>query len=450
MEIIVQGDKDTRSILSRTFNNSVCYHYSKHMIHQEVEEGELLLNTITGEVMLLTAEEYNNIMQSSPVSESVLSALVQSGFLVPEDCDENKNIEQLRAILRKRRKPLINFYNILPTTACNARCFYCYEHGIKHKSMSIETAEKVVQFISNNHKESGVRIAWFGGEPTLGIKCIDYICSRLTEIGINYTSEMVSNAYLFDKELIKHAKVNWNLKTIQITLDGTEEIYNAVKAYVYSTENPYQRVIRNIQNFLDEEVKVNIRLNVDNHNVSNLNELIDELSQRFSGNKYLSIYIRQLIENAGEAPIIHSEEEKEQLRQQYNALQEKLEKNSWKQIWKFSLPKIRLYSCMADDTYSIQITPDGVLGKCEGCIYENTVGTLDEGITEHAVEEWWRERQWYEQCKTCPLVPSCTQLLKHCPNRIAVCDDYDRQRRIRLSCEHMIIAYKKWKEEKNL
>jgi sulfatase maturation enzyme AslB (radical SAM superfamily) len=37
----------------------------------------------------------------------------------------------------------INRYNILTTTGCNARCFYCFEEGVEIKTMSSRTAEQV-------------------------------------------------------------------------------------------------------------------------------------------------------------------------------------------------------------------------------------------------------------------------------------------------------------------
>ena len=449
MNIIVQGDKNIRSILSRNYCSDVCYQYSRFLICQDVAEGKLLLNTITGEVILLSPEEYSGVYSASEKYKGLITELVGYGFLVPEGIEEDKNVEQLRKVLRIRRnqRKIINFYNILPTTACNARCFYCFEYGIKQKSMTVETADKVIDFIAEHHGDSGVTLAWFGGEPSLGARWIDYICSRMDELDIRYTSQMVSNAYLFDQDMVRHAKESWKLKAIQITLDGTEEVYNRVKAYVGNPGNAYERVIRNIQYFLDEKIKVNIRLNMDNHNADNLSELIDELTERFHGQRYLSIYIRQLKENAGESPINHDENDKARLKQSYNALQGKLENSGWAQIWKFSMPKIRLYTCMADDPYSVLITPDGILSKCEDYIYEHVIGSLDKGITDNDVAEWWRERVQYKKCEYCPLYPSCTQLLKHCPNRSNECDEYDRQRRIKLCGMHMLKAYEKWKEE---
>ena len=449
MKIIVQGDRNIQSILSRAFNSNVSYQLSRYTIQHDVDDGKLLLNTITGELVLLSPEESETSSFSSSYREETLKELIKHCFVVPEGCEEDKNLDQLRKILRIRRdkKNVIKHYNILPTTACNARCFYCYEHGIKQTTMSKGIADKVVSFISDHHGEGEIVLAWFGGEPSLVKGIIDYICSQLCELKIQYVSKMVSNAYLFDKEMVKHAKKEWKLKTIQITLDGTEQVYNAVKSYVNNTENPYQRVIRNIQYFLEEGIKVNIRLNLDEHNADDLSTLIDELTNRFTERQLLSIYIRQLRENVGSKPINHNAEEKSQLWERYVSLQEKLEKNGWNQIWNFKMPNIGLYTCMADDPLSIQITPDGILGKCEDYIYDKTVGSLDAGITDSVVAEWWKERVQYEQCGNCPLFPSCTHLLKHCPTRLDECDEYDRNKRINLCHIHMIKAYEQWKSK---
>ena len=113
--------------------------------------------------------------------------------------------------------------------------------------MSEETGFKVVEFIADHcGKNRKVTLDWFGGEPTLGIERIDQISRGLREKQIRFTSLMISNGYLFSDELIRRATEIWNLTDIQITLDGTEEIYNRTKAYVNAENNPYHTVLDNI------------------------------------------------------------------------------------------------------------------------------------------------------------------------------------------------------------
>ena len=126
---------------------------------------------------------------------------------------------------------------------------------------------------------------------------IDIICTDLTEKGIVYESMMISNGYLFDGATVEQAVSHWKLKSVQITLDGTEEIYNRSKAFIYKDgKSPYQVVLANIQRLLDAGVAVLIRLNMDEHNADNLMELADELHEQFGENKKLTVYSHVLYE----------------------------------------------------------------------------------------------------------------------------------------------------------
>ena len=446
MEIVYQGDQDIIQLIS-VFKNNAIYSPSSYLLRKEMDDGTLLLNGLTGEVILLSAEEkYLFDKLPAPICEQ-LRPLATHGFIIPETVQEERRIEQLRSIFLKRRETegVITRYIILPTTNCNARCFYCYESNIKHVNMTKETAEKLVDYISKHHGDKRIGLSWFGGEPTLGKKRIDQICCRLKELGISYTSDIVSNGYLFDRELVKQAKDLWHLHKVQITLDGTEEVYNKTKAYVGIKDNAYQRVIRNIGYFLDEKIHVSIRLNMDNHNVENSKVLIDELAERFGGDENFAVYVRQLHDDVGFSPIPHSENDLLRLKEQFLGIQQKLEKVGWPQIRDNTLPKLKVCFCMADDPCSVQCTPDGILGKCEDCIYDHTVGTLEDGIINDEEIKRWREVEPLDNCAKCVLRPSCTHLLKHCATKPTECPVTEKEYKIKLYYEKMEKVYEEWK-----
>ena len=154
----------------------------------------LLCNTLTGELVLLSAEE-RAWMDSLPAAAAPDSAeLICGRFVVPEGCDEAKAADQLRGLLIKRQaaKKTFTSCNILPTTFCNAHCFYCYESGIRHAHMSEDTAEQLVRMIADHYDGRQVALLWFGGEPLLGMDRIDQICARLQELGIHFRSQWSS------------------------------------------------------------------------------------------------------------------------------------------------------------------------------------------------------------------------------------------------------------------
>ncbi len=165
---------------------------------------------------------------------------------------------------------IITDYTIFTTTDCNARCFYCFEKNAARIPMSPGSAEKTAGFIAGHCGGNEVSISWFGGEPLYNMEAIDIICRGLRERGIPFNSKIVSNGYLFDREIIGRAKVDWELRSVQITLDGTEDVYNKAKAYIYKGVNAFRRVIGNIHLLLDAGIAVDIRLNIDTYNADNL------------------------------------------------------------------------------------------------------------------------------------------------------------------------------------
>ena len=450
MITIVQGKQDLRKLLSQPpAAAGVLYVPTAYVLRRDTVDGVLLCSTLTGELVLLSPEEADAYAQLPTVYTEALDRLIRHHFAVPAGSREAQTVEQLRALLLRRRenRGIISSYNILPTTHCNARCFYCYESGIRQTHMSAETADALADFITAHCGGQKVRLNWFGGEPTLGAKCIDHISGRLAERGIPYDAVMTSNGYLFDEALVAHARDVWKLKSIQITLDGTEEIYNQTKAYLHAEGSPFRRVWRNIRLFVDAGIRVDVRLNLDRHNAEDLGRLIDALGRDFSGQRTLVLpYVCLLDEGEGYAPLPHSQGEREALKEQLVLLQRQLGRYGWRPFSQEKLPSLRLCSCMADDPCAIQCTPDGILSKCESQIDQHTVGTLAEGVTERSEVLWWRERRAFNGCETCPLYPCCIRMLKNCPVKTERCAEYEKSSLLKRSLELMDAAWVRWKE----
>ncbi len=451
MRIIVDGDRNINKLLLLSRIHEGNYVPGHYLLRLNTADGMLLCNTLTGELVLLSEEERKAVEALPAAIDPSIKELALRRYLVPEGCCEEQFVEQLRTLLVKKLEAsrTIQNYNILPTTFCNARCFYCYENGIKHVHMTEETAEELIQFIAEHHNGTKVKLSWFGGEPTIGRERIEQICRGLDERNIPYESTMISNAYLFDDVLINHAKKAWKLKCIQITLDGTEEIYNRVKAYVGISDNPYQRVMRNISSFLDAGIRVEVRLNLDLHNMDDLSGLIDELTDRYHVNPKMFIYVTEINQDVGFDPIHHTQDDFLEINRAKRKLQEQLEANGWPVFGNEMLPGLRVSSCMADDPCSVQCTPEGILSKCEDMIYENVVGSLKDGIVDNDKVLWWRERTIYEGCSECPLYPSCTSLLAHCPVRQRKCMEEERKKKIEKYMDLMMKKYKTSKDIKN-
>lgn len=394
------------------------YRLIKYAIKVPVAEGIVLNNLLTKEVVLVAEGDFE---KSADRDE-----LIKRRFLVPEDFDEKELYGQLKDVLSMAvRGKVSSGYTILTTTACNARCFYCYEAGRKTVTMSKETAQRAAEYIKENCVGNKVRLHWFGGEPLVNISAMDIICDYLAENGVEYKSIMTTNGYLFDLDTVKKAKEKWHLSFLQISIDGTAELYNKSKNYKNGDPNAYDRVMNNIETLLENGISVSIRLNVGHHNKDNLFELCDYIAERFGEYDNISVYAHQLFENEKIPLTKKLLEDKYVLHNDFIRLQEYIKSRGITKQGSTD-SKFKVQHCMADsDGYEV-ILPDGHLTKCEHFSDSEFVGDIYNGIPDKSLVEAWKEcLPEQPECTDCPVFPECIRL-KKCPHQ-GVCTNFDRE-----------------------
>ena len=414
MNTIKEARKNIALIWRRPKPQQAVYRPMNYLLKAQSEDGILLYNIVTSEMVLLDDCE-EKIFESMPQMYSAeLDELIAGHYLVPEDFEEDKSVRELRAILKKLDPPKrVNGFTILPTTDCNARCYYCFESDYERCTMTKQIADDVVDYIEKKCKGEPIQIEWFGGEPMFARGRIAQICKGLKKKNIKFRSSMVSNAYLFDENIIKTAKTEWNLGSIQITLDGTEEVYNKAKAYVNPKENPYRRVLRNIDCMLENGITVNIRLNVSDTDLSDLSALIDELSDKFGGNRLISCYSHAIYDGVGFEPLDYDDKKQEFIDSQIVILDGKLRQKGF--LGSFTrLPYLRAIQCMADSDSTRLIYPDGTIGKCENKSSQEGIGNIYNDITDKERDSYYKSALQGKECLECCLYPYCINLLS-CP-----------------------------------
>lgn len=304
-------------------------------------------------------------------------------------------------------------FTILTTTECNARCTYCYELDIENKhSMSAETANKIADYIINNgSKMRPLTISWFGGEPLFNKEVINLITTKVRSSGFELSTSMISNGYLFDDKTIYLAKHVWGLNSIQITLDGTESVYNKTKRYIYKDDpNPFKTVINNIHNLIKNNIFVSIRLNGGVYNSDNLLELVKFLGEEFKDVKNkMQIYVWEIFTNRA-----RTEEEAQKLFPKLTEIHNLIHELG------FNSPQnlengIKTIHCMVDAGNGVIIDPSGNLGLCEHYPHTDFIGHIDEPhIKNFEIIKSWRNYTSTNEsiCKTCPIRPICLKMHK--------------------------------------
>ena len=395
---------------------------------------DYLYNTFTKRLFALDGEQLDTSADVwYPSSEiegnDFLTELVKDMFLVPEDKDEAAFYEGIikvaRIISDRNRKKGYNTYTILPTTACNARCFYCFEQGIKYVTMTDETVDQLIRFILDTRTtEKHIRLSWFGGEPLIGEKIIDKVCAALREAGVDFISGMISNGSLINEEIIEKMNNDWNLKSIQITLDGVEEEYNRRKNYIFQYESAYWHVLSRLKMINTQtDVYLSIRVNVDEGNIDGFAQMFEDLDSFLPNKDRVNISLSPLYGTRKDGSDLEVVKKFEKL---FNFV----DNTDYFLSLKYPARRLRLHYCMADspDT-SVVVDPEGKLYPCENVKERpTTLGTIWDGVTntEYA-NELRKVEKVKDKCKGCPWLPDCTSFSR-CPHEEVNCERYMRQR----------------------
>lgn len=385
------------------------------------------LHTLTREIVQLNALEYS-IMQLTKIKylndNSIVKELIEKWWLVPTAFDEASFYREVYALnqLLSPEDEKKSLYKIFTTTACNARCYYCFEAGTPITVMSCDTADRVAQYILSTRHDKEIKLYWFGGEPLCNMTVISRICASLKKAGVPFSSDMISNGLLFHDSLISEAVSTWNLRLCQITLDGTSERYKQIKAYVGNVDKPFEKVISNIHRLLNAGISVRIRLNINHNNKEDIIQLKNFLLNEFDNYKNLSIYPAAI---SSEWLGYHDPYEPSQNSDMGLTLTEIRKDLAGKtESKRFYVSKtLPISHCMANSRHAVVIDPNGDLYTCQGCNKRMCYGNIWDGILcPEVYEEWKHNDEIREKCKACPYLPECTAFDK-CPSNQPNCKE---------------------------
>ena len=424
MKILKKADPAVKTVLGPQRPGPECarVRLSRHVYCSE--KTHVLFHELTRQMIALNPEEWEQLedlkggIPAAEAAKGFPEWLFSYYYLVPEKTQEAVFYEQLRTLMGLTGPPAQGFssYVILPTTACNARCVYCYEESFPVISMNRETAEQTLRFILNTRKKGKIRLHWFGGEPLAGTDVIRLISGGLQAAGVSYDSEMISNGSLFTEELIREAKASWHLRKVQISLDGEKNEYLKRKCYAAGPEDPYETVLKNVRSLLEAGIQVSLRCNCDRNNLDSMAVMILELAQRFSPwYEKMAVYFCPLNEE-------YTGEDFPGLYAKLMQLTTDCRRLGFRTGIQGFSSSLRRHHCMADRPHEqCLIDPKGTLRDCEHLPRSHVLGNVWQGLSEKAVEDALKEsRGPRAECKDCVFLPECTPYTG-CPLTIGAC-----------------------------
>jgi uncharacterized protein len=359
---------------------------------------------------------YDNIQESSNVvfgNSDVYEKMIEGGYIVGDRFDELE-ILKLRHYSAKCDSSSCSLI-IAPTMDCNFGCPYCYESRSK-TYMSPEVETKIIEFVSQ--LSSSIRrlsIVWYGGEPLLAIDVIQRMSRKMIESSeqhnVEYSATMISNGYLIDSidvEVLKQAKIN----NIQITIDGPEDIHNERRFLLNNHGPTFTRIISNIHLLEANGINYNIRVNVDNNNLSNVRKLLEYLKEQRLDSQPVSFgHVREFNRSVGS--IIDDFCSIQEYTDINMVLQSKLVDMKFKSV-SISCPQIRKTYCAANTLQSFVVDPLGYLYKCWNDIgfVSKSIGSIISNRKDNNFTALYNEYTLFNpfnvsKCRECVMLPTC-------------------------------------------
>lgn len=359
--------------------------------------GYLIYNNLYNALSRMSEDEYIQYRELNFKTEELQNDFVEQGFLIDDTVNEIGVFNAYSKQLSRRSNPIPNI-TVTPTMECNARCFYCYENGVRQGRMSKENAEKIVAFIKSLDISKGVFITWFGGEPLMNQEWMDYFADLLRAEKIKFSAFMISNGSKIDESVVGKMKRDWGISSIQITFDGDYEEYVKRKNYVDQDESIFLRMIQKIKMLCDADISVQLRLNIDKNNVKSILNLVKRLQQIFYSDSKISYYPAFL---TGKTDFLSEYEKVDVIKKIMEIDENKFHINNYL----YKRPKNS--ACYYNQKNAFSIDVSGNVYICERALghSEKAVGNID-GNFDFSHEE--RELSGLRmECQNCPFLPKC-------------------------------------------
>ena len=423
MKTIREGSRLVSAIIRNSYPKaSAAYRLSAFVLPFSDRGIHLLIHMLSDQIVQLSAPEKAALelllsrgsMPYSFFRDNGLEELVKNCFAVETDLDDTEQYLQAFSLLKamQKEKPGISIYTILPTTACNARCDYCFEEGMRVSSMSGRTETRLADYICETKREGKIRLHWFGGEPLLSRNTITRICRTLTARGVDYISSTTTNGSLITPELAREMADVWKLDMAQVSLDGDRESYHARKRYADTERFNYDTVMRGIHLLADAGAHVSLRVNCDRRNLSGLPGFLEEMEREFGADKKVSLYLYMLYQE-NTAP------DAMELLEKINALTGLVNRNHDREAEDRDGkdPLKKKFCKAADMDHEVVIDPEGNLYACDQCLPGTSWGNIFDGVTDPALFKRLKAPTIIaEQCRDCLFLPRCTAFAKaRCP-----------------------------------
>lgn len=223
----------------------------------------------------ITVSSYNDILKCPEAPKEVESLLE---FLsVPIALNENESY--LHTLSRR--------IVMLPTTACNLNCNYCYawRSNKRKNNMTKEMVEAGIQYVAINalnSDEPSIDVSFMGGgEPTCNwetlVYSVEYARGLAIENKVPFSATLTTNGVLSDN------KIDWiikNIDNIKISFDGIKEVQDKQRPLLNGSS--FEKVSHTLKRLSNAHANFLVRITVTNSSIDKLEASVIYIINNFS------------------------------------------------------------------------------------------------------------------------------------------------------------------------
>lgn len=370
----------------------------------------------------------NEISDAPQEISKEVNELARWKILTQSDDDDDKALNFVKS---RMPKPATSICYFILSEQCNLACKYCFlgnndekkRHNFSSENMSIETADKAIDFFIRQMKASGLdteeneaAIIFYGGEPLMNFPVLEHVAEKInalrsTEKSLkNAELSMVTNGLLLTDERIKRLKELG--VSIAISIDGVTEDANSMRVDL-AGNSAFKRIIEALDRckMLDANASLSITLSEETiKDTQNVLKLIDGYGIKSIGFNIM------MSSDTFVLPKSYNEKAAQFLIDEFIELRKRgiYEDRMMRKLKAFTKAQVYFSDCGATGGGQIVIAPNGRVGICHGCLFDKQyfVSNINDeefvAINDENFIEWSKLTPLNnEECYSCPALGIC-------------------------------------------
>lgn len=375
------------------------------------------------------ASPFCNDYSDAPVNiKNEVNELVKYKILNHGREDDDKVIQFIRS---RVPSPAINVCYIITSEQCNLACKYCFlgnndekkRSNFSLENMSIQTADKAVDFFIRQIKKSGMDnednkpvIIFYGGEPLVNYDVLVHVAERINRLRNvekcvrHLEMSMVSNGLLLTEE--RALKLKELGVSIAVSIDGFTEKANSMRVDV-AGNTVFNKILKTLDMCKKIGVDVSLSVTLSEETLKDTKEIL-KLVDKY-GIKSFGFNIMMSDENFV-LPQEYNIKAAQFIIDEFIELRKRgiYEDRIMRKLKSFSKSQVYFSDCAATSGGQIVIAPNGQVGICHGCLRDKRyfVSNVDDvhfNATTHKDFLEWSQLTPInkDECQDCPALGIC-------------------------------------------